>query len=85
MKPVALPPRSRQALDEACADRVGQIHEHDWDGLGRLLHRPHSQTADGHDYVRRERNQFRRVSTDGSGLAAGPAIIDLQVSADHPA
>jgi len=52
---------------------------------GRLLHRPHGRAADGHDQVRRERNKFRCGSADGSGLAAGRAIVDLQVSANRPA
>jgi transposase len=78
-------PRPRQAVDEAGADRIGHIHKHDWDGASRLLHRPQGHAADSHDHVRRKRNQFRRISADESGLAAGRAIVDLQVSAHRPA
>jgi hypothetical protein len=77
--------RPRQALDEASADRIGDIHKHDRDGAGRLLQGPYGHAADGQDRIRRERNQFRRLSANGSGLAAGRAIVDLQVSANRPA
>ena len=32
--------RPRQALDEAGADRIGDVREHDRHGAGRLLQRP---------------------------------------------
>src|SRR5262245_11696470 len=75
----------RQALDEAGPEPVGQIHEHDWDGLGRLQQQPSGRAANGQKDVRRERDQFRRISADGSGVATGRAIVDLQVSANRPA
>jgi len=72
-------------LDKASADRVGQIHEHDWNGVGCLQQQPSGRAANGQNDVRRERNQFRRISADGRGVATGRAIVDLQVSANHPA
>ena len=68
-----IPARSRQALDEAGADRIDDLREHNRDGAGRLQQRPHGCAASGHDDVRRERGQFRHVSADVVGLAHGPA------------
>ena len=65
--------RPRQALDEAGADRIGDWHEHDRHGAGRLLQRPHGRAASGQDDVRRERDQFRRVFANAVGIARAPA------------
>ena len=65
--------RPRQALDEAGADRIGDLHEHDRHGAGRLLQWPDGRAANGQDDVRRERDQFRRVSANCVGIAGAPA------------
>ena len=72
-------------MDDAGANRIGDIREYDRDGAGCLLHRRDRNAAYGHDHVRRECNQFGRVLTNAVGFATGKAIIDLQVSADCPA
>ena len=77
--------RSRQAVDEAGADRIAGDWEHDRDGAGRLQQRPHGPGAVGQDDVRRERGQFRRVSANFGGTGCGPAGIDPHVAADAPA
>ena len=64
----------RQALDEAGADRIDDTAEHDRHGAGRLQQRRHSRGASGQDDVRRERDQFRRVSANALGIARGPAV-----------
>jgi hypothetical protein len=43
-------------LNEAGADRIGRIHEHDWDVLGRLQHETSGRGANDQKDVRRERN-----------------------------
>src|SRR5262249_26231007 len=37
------------------------------------------------DYVRRERDQFRRIPANALGIAGGPAIVNLHVAAVGPA
>ena len=37
------------------------------------------------DDIRRERDQFRRVSAKRSGIAATPAVVDPHVAANGPA
>ena len=77
--------RPRQTLDEAGADRIGDLHEHDRHGAGRLLQRPHGGAAWSQDDVRRERDQFRRVSASAVGVARCPADVDPHVAAVGPA
>ena len=74
VKPVALPPGRARLVDEAGADRIGDLHEHDRHGAGRLQQRPHDRAAGGQDDVRRERDQFRRVSANTLGIAPAPAV-----------
>ena len=76
---------SRQAVDEAGADRIADDREHDRHGAGRLQQRPHGRAAMGQDDVRRERGQFRRVSANFGGIGRGPADVDPHVAADGPA
>jgi hypothetical protein len=47
-------PRPRQAIDKACADRIGDIHEHDRHGAGCLLQGSRGRSATGQDDVRLE-------------------------------
>ena len=78
--------RPRQAVDEAGADRIGDDdREHDRHGAGRLQQRRHGRGAMGQNDVRRERDQFRRVSANVGGIGCGPAGVDPHVAADGPA
>src|SRR5262249_38074451 len=76
--------RPRQAIDKAGADRIGDIHEHDWHRARRLQQRRHSRRATGQDYVRRECGQFCGVLANVVGVAHAPAMIDPQVAAVGP-
>jgi hypothetical protein len=76
--------RPRQAFDEAAADRVGDIHEHNWHGTGRLLQRQHGRAADGQDNVRPGRDQFRCVPASTVRIGPSPASVDPHVAADGP-
>src|SRR5436305_309118 len=49
--------RPRQAIDEACANRIGDVHEHDWHAPGRLQQRLQRRGATCKDDVRRQGNQ----------------------------
>ena len=85
MKPVALPPgRARLSTKPAptgsgtCANTIGTVRVACSNGA-----RVASPT--GQDDIRRERDQFRRVSTGSVGIARPPAIVDPHVAADGPA
>ena len=73
MKAGGVAARPRQAIDEAGADRIGDVHEHDRHGAGRLQQRGHARRASGQDDVRRERDQFRRVFANAVGIVAAPS------------
>ena len=73
--------RPRQAIDKAGADRIGDTHEHNRHGAGRLQQRPNDRRTSGHDDVGRERGQFRRVLANVVGIGRGPADVDPHVAA----
>jgi hypothetical protein len=75
--------RPRQAGDPAAADRIDHRYEYDRHGAARLLQRPHGCTSCGQDDIRRDGNQFCRV-TNAVGIAHGPAVIDPHIAAIHP-
>jgi hypothetical protein len=77
--------RPRQALDEAGADRVDHIDEHDRDGVGRLFQRRHARAARRQNDVRRECDQFHGVSATAYGIVRAPAVVDPHVAASGPA
>src|SRR5262245_30490386 len=77
--------RSRQAIDEARADRINDEHKHDRHGAGCLPRRPDGRTAGGEDDVWCKRRQFGRVFARIVHIAPGPAIVDLDVLPDRPA
>src|SRR4029077_14178959 len=61
MKPVALPPRPRQAVDETGADWIGDEREHDRHGAIDPLDCHHALGARGEDDVGSQRDQFHCV------------------------
>ena len=62
VNPVALPPgRARLSTQPPPTGSI-DVHEHDRHGAARLLQRAHDRRHSGQDDIRRERNQFRRVS-----------------------
>src|SRR3954463_15270024 len=65
---------SREARDEAGADRIRRLREHDRHARARLLQRSHDRAAGGQDDIRRESEQFRRVAAGEVGDAGTPAI-----------
>ncbi len=73
MKPVALPPGRARLSTKPAADRIGDNREHDRHGAGRLQQWPHGRAARGQDDVRRERDQFRRVSANVAGTGPWPS------------
>ena len=51
---------------------------------GSLLQWSDGRTADGHDHVRRESYQLRRIAATTVGIAADLTNFDLEIAADHP-
>jgi hypothetical protein len=44
----------REVRDEALADRISDVHEYDWYGLGFLPHRRRSWRASNQEHVWRQ-------------------------------
>src|SRR5262245_16283378 len=77
--------RTRQALDKATADRVGDSREYDWHRACHLLQQPQGRTATGKDDVWREGHQFRCVSASAVSISPAPTAVDPHVATDGPA
>jgi hypothetical protein len=77
-------PRPRQAFDEAGPNRIGGPRKHDRHSASRLQQRRYYRASTSQDDVRRERDQFRRVSAEEFGIARAPTILDPHVAADGP-
>ena len=65
--------RLRQTIDETGADWIGDIREHDRHAAGRLQQRRHGRVARPKYDVRRERDQFGRVSANEFGICPRPS------------
>ena len=76
--------RPRQAFDEAGADRIG-VSANTIGTVRVACCNAATAGAAGQDDVRRERDQFRRVSAKAVGIAGGPAVVDPHVAAVGPA
>ena len=85
VNPVALPPGRAKLATKPAATGSVSLREHDWHGAGSLQQRPDGRAARCEDDVRRECDQFSRVSPSGIGIPRAPAIVDLQVAAVSPA
>ena len=77
--------RACQTVDEAGADRIGDVHEHDRHRARRLQQRPDGCGGNGQDDVRRQRHQFGRVFANTLGIPGAPAILDPHVASIGPA
>src|SRR5215471_20514644 len=74
----------RHTLYEASANWVWNVHEHNWDGTSGLLQRCNRHAAHTHNYVRRERDQFRRVASKVVEIAPNVSNFNLEIAADRP-
>jgi hypothetical protein len=77
--------RPRQARDDAGADRIDGLREHDRHAAARSLYRLDESGADAEDHVRRQRDKFRGLLAIALAIARAPTMIDPQVAADAPA
>src|SRR5215468_5331178 len=76
--------RPRQARDEAAADRIAGIHEHDREGTGFSVQRHQARGAADQNDVRGERDQFRRIFANPFGITGAPAILQPYIAAVGP-
>ena len=77
--------RPRQALDEAGADRVGDITNTIGTVRVACCNGRHARGGIRQDNVRRERDQFGGVSANAVGIVRGPAGVNPHVAAVGPA
>src|SRR5262245_4006803 len=77
--------RPCHALDEAAADRVGDVVENDRYVARRLQQRHHPGIAGCHDHVGRQCDQLASVPMDFPSITAGPPDLHLHVSSLGPA
>src|SRR5262245_50425430 len=75
---------TRQAVNEACTDRIGNNRKHDRYSAGRLQHGSYAGAAVREDDVWRERGQLRSLLANAFGLDR-KANIDLHIDANRPA
>src|SRR4029079_16759730 len=68
--------RLRQTVDEPGSDRIGDIHEHDRNRLGRVQKPLDGRSTNGQDGVRYERSQLNGALVDSGGVAPAPADVD---------
>src|SRR5262245_13440806 len=76
--------RMGQVGDEAGADWIGNLNEHDWNGAGFFLEGGDCWGHVTNNYVRLQCDQRLRESLDPGGIAGGPAMIKSKVAALHP-
>ena len=66
-----------EIFDETGTDRIGDVHEDDWDGAGRLHYRTNRRTANRHDYIRCKCNQFP-PRHGFAGVSEARTVVDVQ-------
>src|SRR5262249_2531088 len=84
VKPVALPPGRARLSTKPAPTGSGVPRKHDRYGASRLQQQRYDRAPTSQDDVRRERDQFRRVSAEEFGIARAPTILDPHVAADGP-
>ena len=75
----------RKARHQTGADRINYDRKYDRHGSGRLATPPAVSQRHEHDYIRRERNQFRRVSSDFGQHRPAQRVSIRDAAADVPA
>jgi hypothetical protein len=74
-----------QVVNKSGSDRIGNTVEHNGNRVAITLQCCHGQCASGHDDVRRECDQFRRVSAIALNNVPAPAYVDPYSAAVTPA
>src|SRR5262245_28578013 len=83
-EPRRIAARSREALDEATAYRISDLHEYSRDGAGFLAQRRESRIAVREHNIRRQRDQFHCVDAQAFNISAGETVIETDIMAVAP-
>src|SRR6516162_401043 len=84
VNPVALPPGRAKLSTKPAPTGSGTITNTIVHAARDLQHRRRPRIAGDEDDIRRERDQFRRISAKTIGLAASPAGLDVHIAPDRP-
>src|SRR6516164_9966602 len=84
VNPVALPPGRAKLSTKPAPTGSGTITNTIVHAARDLQHRRRPRIAGDEDDIRRERDQFRRISAKTIGLAASPAGLDVHIAPDSP-
>ena len=74
----------RHVLHEARPDRIGNIHEDNWNSPRGLLQCAHRDAANAQDYVGSERGKLRGVTAKAVDIAADLTAFDLKIATALP-
>ena len=77
--------RPGKAFNDTETDRIDRLRKYDRHAAACLLQRQYRDTRTRQDHFGSERDQFRRMCLKAIGIAAAPAIVDLQIASDAPA
>src|SRR5262245_17669081 len=76
--------RSRQTLDDACANRISRSREHDRDHRCRLLGREWRESVVRHDNIDLKPDELGGDLGKSLVASLGPAILDCEIAAVAP-
>src|SRR5262245_4098642 len=76
--------RSRQTLDDACANRISRSREHDRDHRCRLLGRERRESVVRHDNIDLKPDELGGDLGKSLVASLGPAILDCEIAAVAP-
>jgi hypothetical protein len=74
----------RHVLHEARPDRIGNVHEDNWNSARGLLHCAHRYAANAQDYVGSERGKLCGVTAKAVDIATDLTAFDLEIAAALP-
>jgi len=71
-------------LHETRANRIGNVHEDNWNGVRGLLKCTHRYAANAQDYVGAERDKLRGVTAKAVYIATDLTAFDLEIAPAFP-
>src|SRR5262249_41450652 len=74
-----------KAVNEATADRIGDLREDDWDRPGLRLERGDHRGGMADDQIELHLDELACESADSLGVARAPAVLDPDVARAAPA
>src|SRR5262249_52504239 len=77
--------RSRQTLDDACANRISRSRKHDRDHRCRLLGRERRESVVRNDNIDLKPDELGGNLSKSLATSLGPAILDCEIAALVPA